>query len=418
MIRSTPHQPSWPLNPNQSAIELFIISQRVFSHPPILILTATAPSTHCTIHSVSPPLSTCGGVETNLITVAPAAPSLDLLARWETQHLESGFSVQSLLGLPDYGDEVPGGYVDRVVSLSLSPGERRVEHVLAVLQPLLTGVAGIGSSSSSSDGCVGGVSIERDRNGVAIREETDLGIFCDVDDARDYTIAEDMRITLHQWARPTLSSSSVQPPLSASDTAAVSGNDLVKTSSLQRDFCGPLKSDMEKTKQNNLSGMTCKLLSLVQQTKHSNQNQQQEEDALSSLPSSLSLLLALEFKYSQSVVAFRLDVETLARNSGENYSESDEHSHLDSGGAAEARSPLYLRRYARSCCTAWNVLYGQKHMANLDPYPITSSPRGAVLLNISLCASYSSPRPVCCTGPRFTCGYYPIHPSICSRVLF
>jgi hypothetical protein len=294
-------------------------------------------------------------VETNLITVAPAAPSLDLLARWETQHLESGFSVQSLLGLPDYGDDMPGRYVDRVVSLSLSPGESRVEHVLAVLQPLLTGVAGIGSNSSSSGvGCVGGVSAERDTNGVAIREETDLGIFCDVDDARDYTIAEDMRITLHQWARPTSSSSSVQPPLNVSDSAAVPGNDLVQTSSLQRDFCGPLKSDVAKTKQNNLSGMTCKLLSLVQQTKHSNQNQQQEQEQgdLSSLPSSLSLLLALEFEYSQSVVAFRLDVETLARNSGEIYSESDEHSHLDSGSAAEARSPLYLRRYIHSCCTA------------------------------------------------------------------
>lgn len=283
--------------------------------------------------------------------------------------MESGFSVQSLLGLPDWGDEVPGGYVDRVVSLSLSPGESRVEHVLAILQPLLTGVAGIGSSGGGGGvKCVGGVSTERDRNGEGIGEEPDSEIFCDVDDARDYIIAEDMRITLHQWARPPPSSSSPsgQPPLSGSDTAAVPGSDLIETISMQRDFCGPLKSDVAKTKQNNMSGMTCKLLSLIQQTKHSNQRQQQQQEQsdLSSLPSSLSLLLALEFDYSQSVVAFRLDVETLARNSGEIHSESDEHSHTDSGIAAEARSPLYLRRYAQSRsrgCTAYDALCGMKH---------------------------------------------------------
>ena len=348
------------------------------------LLTLSPPSTHRAMHSATSPPSTRGGVETNLITVAPAAPSLDLLARWETQHLESGFSVQSLLGLPDWGDDVPGGYVDRVVSLSLSPGESRVEHVLAVLQPLLTGVAGIGSSSGVGGvGSVGGISTERDRNGQAIGEEPSLEIFCDVDDARDYTIAEDMRITLHQWARPPPSSSSsssapsVQPPLSACDTAAVPGSDLVKTSSLQRDFSGPLKSDVAKIKQNNLSGMTCKLLSLAQQSAHSHQHQHQEREQgnLSSLPSSLSLLLALEFEYSQSVVAFRLDVETLARNSGDNHSESDEHSLLDSGCAAEARSPLYLRRYARSCCSVSNVLKGRsQNMASLDHYPIQLCP--------------------------------------------
>ena len=312
----------------------------LFTHSPSL----------CTVsfpYSASSPPSASGGVETNLITVAPAAPSLDLLARWETQHLESGFSVQSLFGLPDWGDDLPGGYVDRVVSLSLSPGERRMEHVLAVLQPLLTGVSGIGNSGGGS----GGASADRNGTDEVMHGENGSVADSDADAAREYTIAEDMRISIHQWAKatPIVSSapSSAQPPLSASDSATAPGSDLVKMFSLQRDFSGPLKSDVAKVKQNIPSGMSCKLLNLIKQTKNTNQNQNQnpetESGELGSLPSSLSLLLALEFEYSQGVVAYRLDVETLARNSGENYLESDEH--LDPGAATEASSTLYLRRY-------------------------------------------------------------------------
>jgi hypothetical protein len=291
-----------------------------------------------------------GGVETTMITVAPAAPSLDLLPGWETQHMESESSVHHDVFPRDKegaGAEFDGSYTDRVVSLSLCPGEKRVECVYAVLQPLLTGVFPVFKDdlvthpTENGDVNTGNGSGNGNGNG---------------DDEGGCTVADDMRITVHQWTSTPSSSSSSFTSSSASSSprtldraAHHTENVLSKTTSLQRDFLGPLKNITSKTKSNIPSDISCKLIRLIKNNGRRHAKNSVNYDGLNVLkdmPSSLSLPLELEFEFSRGVVGYRIDVETLAQNSNQIPPSSSGSSKSSSGGSSskEVKPQLYLRR--------------------------------------------------------------------------
>lgn len=307
-----------------------------------------------------------GGVETTMITVAPAAPSLDLLPGWETQHMESESSVHHDVFPRDKegaGAEFDSSYTDRVVSLSLCPGEKRVECVYAVLQPLLTGVFPVFKddlvthSSVNGDVNSGNGNGDRSGNGNGNRNGNEVG-----DDEGGCSVADDMRITVHQWTSTPSSSSSSFTSSSASssprtlDRAAYHTESvLLKTTSLQRDFLGPLKNITSKTKSNNPSDISCKLIRLIKNNgKRNGKNTVNygELNVLKDMPSSLSLPLELEFEFSRGVVGYRIDVETLAQDSNQippssrSSSKSDSSSGSGSRGnsSKEVKPQLYLRR--------------------------------------------------------------------------
>ena len=302
-----------------------------------------------------------GGVETTMITVAPAAPSLDLLPGWETQHMESEYSVHHDVFPRDKegtGAVFDSSYTDRVVSLSLCPGEKRVECVYAVLQPLLTGVFPVFNDDlvthSSANEDVNG-------NGNGNRNWNSNGVG---DDEGGCTVADDMRITVHQWTAPPSSSSSSSftsssassSPRTVDRAAHRIENVLLKTTSLQRDFLGPLKNIISKTKSNIPSDVSCKLIRLIKKNNKRNGKNTVNYGELNlskEMPSFLSLPLEFEFEFSRGVVGYRIDVETLAQdsnqippssNSSSSSRSSSSSSGSGSGGSKEVKPQLYLRR--------------------------------------------------------------------------
>ena len=188
------------------------------------------------------------GIESTMITIAPAAPSLDLLPGWETQQFDRNsnqYSIRKLLALQTDWDvrrtkndnrfiidngfdynvidnqdslqnihqsqkflnnlnesnlEGEGGeFIDRIAPLSLCPGEIRYEYVLAVLQPLLTGVL---VNDDQKIEINDKISLSMDTNSLmkmkmktkkVLNMEKDLGF-----------IAEDFRISVHQWSKPII----------------------------------------------------------------------------------------------------------------------------------------------------------------------------------------------------------------------
>jgi hypothetical protein len=297
-----------------------------------------------------------GGVETTMITVAPAAPSLDLLPGWETQHMESESSVHHDVFPRDKegtGAEFDSGYTDRVVSLSLCPGEKRVECVYAVFPVFKDDlVTHSNHNGDVNNGDVKG-NVNGNENGNVNGNQNGNG-----DDEGGCTVADDMRITVHQWTSTQSSSSSSFTSSSASSSprtldrvAHHTENVLLKTTSLQRDFLGPLKNITSKTKSNIPSDISCKLIRLIKNNrKRSGKNtiNYGELNVLKDMPSSLSLPLELEFEFSRGVVGYRIDVETLAQDSNQIPSSSGSGSSSKSGSGGnsskEVKPQLYLRR--------------------------------------------------------------------------
>ena len=354
------------------------------------------------LYSIPSTFNALTGVETTLITVAPSAPCLDLLPGWESQHLESWFSVHNQINIPEWEENVGN---DRIVSLCLRKGEDRVENIYAVLQPLLTGVWGNGQNTCTSDRDKERKKIEmekkekyEDRNNDGSESENECvnNSWCDVEecalDSEECSIAEDMRITIHSWSKPmptstpnlTSTSTSTSSPRGVttniqsdefraeyiddmgvrnlSSRSGFSPVILTKNSSLLRDFLGPLKSDITKQKVNPYPPceMTCKLLTeennldsikgIKNNAKNGilnngniGDNSYTDLNSLNALPSSLSLPLSFNFQYNPTVVAYRLDVETLARNST-NLSENKN----EKKSSADVHSQIYLRRYVMS----------------------------------------------------------------------
>ena len=301
-----------------------------------------------------------------MITVAPAAPSLDLLPGWETQHIESdALEHNDIFPFPFSSDregiEQLSSYTDRVVSLSLRPGEKRVEYVFAVLQPLLTGVF-----PAFKDSLAVQSSEERDRD-KDVSDGDGIGNGYDDDDGDDgCMVADDMRITVHQWiTTPSSSSTSSSSSSSSSSFFSPHMNDravhhtenvLSKTTSLQRDFLGPLKNDNPKNKSNNSSDVNCKLIRIIKSNGRKygkNLSNYGEINGMKDMPSSLSLPLEFEFEFSRGVVGYRIDVETLALNSSQNCTPTPAPSSAPASATAPAssissfkdgKSPLYLRK--------------------------------------------------------------------------
>ena len=321
---------------------------------------------------------------------------MDLLPGWESQHLESGFSVHNQIIIPEWEENNYTGNSDRIVSLCLRPGENRLENIHAVLQPLLAGVWGNGQKTSPSDIDEGRNKIEKDKyddknddknnDGSESESEGVNGSWNDVGECSldnvECSIAEDMRITVHSWSRPLPTSTSTSSPrattnltnqtntksdeLNAEYFEELGGRNqsprcgfspfvLTKNSSLLRDFLGPLKPDEKKQKLNPYPPceMTCKLLteeiSVKNCTKKMPKNgiskhgnigdySYTNTNSVNSLPPSLSLPLTFNFQYNPTVVAYRLDVETLARNS------TNTNDKNKNKNTSDVHSQLYLRR--------------------------------------------------------------------------
>ena len=294
-----------------------------------------------------------GGVETTMITVAPAAPSLDLLPGWETQHIESDLLENNdIFPFPFNSDregiEQLSSYTDRVVSLSLRPGEKRVEYVFAVLQPLLTGVFPVFQDSLAQQ------SSKKDRD-----MSNGNGNGCGDDDGDDdgCMVADDMRITVHQWistpsSSSSSSSSSFFSPHILDGAIHHTENVLSRSTSLQRDFLGPLKNNNPRNKPNNSSDVNCKLIRIIKSKGRKNgkyTSNNGEIDAIKDMPSSLSLPLEFEFEFSRGVVGYRIDVETLALNSSQICSSTPASASVTAptpsiSSTKDGKSPLYLRK--------------------------------------------------------------------------
>ena len=156
-------------------------------------------------------------------------------------------------------------------------------------------------------------------------------------------------------------------------SSKLKSNELVKTSLLQRDFSGPLKLIKDETgsfRSKALpinSPLNCKLTSCYKKGIKSkndrnthisnlkvidgrNGNDSSSINTLSS--SSLSVPLGFKFEFSPDVVAYRIDVETLALDSGKN---NDillkDKNHRDEEGTLNP-SQLYLRRSVRTSSTS------------------------------------------------------------------
>ena len=395
------------------------------------------------------------GVETTIITIAPAAPSLDLLPGWETQQFDGNsnqYSIPKLLALRADWDSVRskndnnnnidngidhndseddllekrnenqkflnnlnesnlgegGEFVDRIAPLSLCPGEIRYEYVLAVLQPLLTGVlinddqyvevnsggrSDLSMQNSSSMNLKMKMKTKKDLN-------TNLNMETDMDTDLEF-IAEDVRISVHQWSKVTmknigeslLTPTQLQSPAKSNklsqhnnsnsmyditkqikySSSKLKSNELVKTSLLQRDFSGPLKLIKDETGSFRSkvlpinSPLNCKLtncykkgikskndrnthISNLKVVDGRNGNDSSSVNTLSS--SSLSVPLGFKFEFSSDVVAYRIDVETLALDSGKN---NDillkDKNHRDEEGTLNP-SQLYLRRSVHTSSTS------------------------------------------------------------------
>ena len=384
------------------------------------------------------------GIESTMITIAPAAPSLDLLPGWETQQFDRNsnqYSIRKLLALQTDWDvrrtkndnrfiidngfdynvidnqdslqnihqsqkflnnlnesnlEGEGGeFIDRIAPLSLCPGEIRYEYVLAVLQPLLTGVL---VNDDQKIEINDKISLSMDTNSLmkmkmktkkVLNMEKDLGF-----------IAEDFRISVHQWSKPIiknrgeslLTPKQVQSPVKSNklsqpnnpnsicdnikqmscSTPDLKSNDLVKASLLQRDFSGPLRERKEGTASfrskvlpiTSTSPLTCKLTGCYNKEMKSKNdikthlsdlieiNDKNSESVGNSLSSSsLSVPLGFEFEFSSDVVAYRIDVETLALDSGKNnnivVTDNTHRDRDDDGTLSLIPSQLYLRRLVR-----------------------------------------------------------------------
>ena len=388
------------------------------------------------------------GIESTMITIAPAAPSLDLLPGWETQQFDRNsnqYSIHKLLALQfdwdvrrnkndnrfiigndfdydiiDNQDNLQninqsqkflnnlnesnlegegGEFVDRIAPLSLCPGEIRYEYVLAVLQPLLTGVL-VNDDKKIEINSNDKIGLSVDNNSLmkmkmkmktkkVLNLDKDLGF-----------IADDFRISVHQWSKPVmknrgeslLTPKQLQSPVKSNklsqqnnpnsicdnikqmycSTPDLKSNDLVKASLLQRDFSGPLKERKEETVSfrskvlpiTSTTLLNCKLIGCYNKEMKSkndvntnisdlieidDRNSENVGNSLSS--SSLSVPLGFEFEFSSDVVAYRIDVETLALDSGKNNNiVVKDKMHRDEDGDGTFRlnpSQLYLRRLVR-----------------------------------------------------------------------
>ena len=398
------------------------------------------------------------GVETTVITIAPAAPSLDLLPAWETQHFENNYnrySIKQLLALQSnwggscndnnynnddddrnnnieykYGNDnmfnnfdvlsrggIDGGgggggegYVDRIAPLSLCPGEIRCENVHAVLQPLLTAVRlhkrneNENENDNENENNKDEFTIKNSFSSTKMKMKTKLKMKSEDDMNKDNdkekdididirNIADDIRITIHQWSRPIvnnmtdqtststgtrrqtqvqsqkLSNNKISDSFSCVDqelSPKLKSNNLIKSSLLQKDFSGPLKIKMKKEELNSFRSKTsssasilnCKLIGFDNNTNNNDTNNNDVDKNKNNITnntsinkmdsntsfssSSLSMPLRFQFQFSPDVVAYRIDVETLALDSGKN-NDSFLHDQFNYDRSPSS-SQLYMRR--------------------------------------------------------------------------
>jgi hypothetical protein len=316
------------------------------------------------------------GIETTVIHVVPAAPSLDLVPNWENHHIQGCDSILSTLsdcdiiddkcvnensnhvnksgrnngdnGLSDSRGEsgyIEGNkYIEKVVGLSLCPGEIKREILFALLQPLLTNAASACLRDDENICIKSEIEVDNDSDG----ENTDNiensnhnnGNNCNT--LNSNLVEDNIRITIHQWSTPPIP----LMPIKTSKIPKIKYKKLIKTSVIQKDFQGFLKK-IEKEKQYVVTSKSvapiaprihCKLINILSGDKLTGEKSKGGNRSKVHLDPSLSLPLCLEFDHSPDVVLYRVDVESISQDTGniKEYNEEEMKINL--------QSQLFLRR--------------------------------------------------------------------------